>query len=398
MSSASATTIAGVATAGGSVAPPFPARLGFADLDALLTPVHDGAPTGESLRYDGIYDRLREARREEDASAPQGIWKRDLKRADWAEVDRVGSTALVMRGKDLQVAAWLLEAWVYLHGFAGARQGFALLLRLCERYWPELHPLPDGDDFGARILTIEWVNERLRVPLESVPVTKPADHGVRAWTWAEREATLDRENRLRRASGAHDALDDDDRLTSVAFATSAEVTPRVFYAESVEDLGDAIASARALEMLLDECCGRDAPGLTQVVGAMSRIREWMQPMAASPNAVPAEMELSPDIAPEPEATPAEVPMPGGSMEPTPDAGAAAPVDHARARAEAYKKLADAAHTLMRLEPHSPTPYLVRRAIAWGGMSLAELMRHFIDSGYDLKSLYSMLGMGETERE
>jgi type VI secretion system protein ImpA len=69
-------------------------------------------------------------------------------------------------------------------------------------------------------------------------------------------------------------------------------------------------------------------------------------------------------------------------------------DPSAARADAYRKLAEAADTLMRVEPHSPTPYLVKRAIAWGGMSLAELMRHFIDSGYDLKSLYSMLGMGE----
>jgi predicted component of type VI protein secretion system len=68
-------------------------------------------------------------------------------------------------------------------------------------------------------------------------------------------------------------------------------------------------------------------------------------------------------------------------------------DHAATRTEAYRKLAEAADTLMRIEPHSPTPYLVRRAIAWGGMSLAELMRHFIDSGYDLKTLYTMLGMG-----
>jgi predicted component of type VI protein secretion system len=69
-------------------------------------------------------------------------------------------------------------------------------------------------------------------------------------------------------------------------------------------------------------------------------------------------------------------------------------DHARARADAYRKLAEAAHTLMRIEPHSPAPYLVFRAIAWGEMSLAELMRHFISSGYDLKSLYAMLGMEE----
>jgi predicted component of type VI protein secretion system len=79
---------------------------------------------------------------------------------------------------------------------------------------------------------------------------------------------------------------------------------------------------------------------------------------------------------------------------TQTAPAAAPTDQIAARIEAYRKLAEAADTLMRIEPHSPTPYLVRRAIAWGGMSLVELMRHFIESGYDLKSLQSMLGMNE----
>jgi predicted component of type VI protein secretion system len=83
------------------------------------------------------------------------------------------------------------------------------------------------------------------------------------------------------------------------------------------------------------------------------------------------------------------------MQQTPTAPSAPVImDQSAARTEAYRKLAEAVDTLMRIEPHSPTPYLVKRAIAWGGMSLAELMRHFIDSGYDLKSLYTMLGMGE----
>src|SRR5262249_38361150 len=148
-----------------------------------LAPISAEAPSGASLRHDGTYDRIREARREDDPHAPQGIWQRELKRADWAEVDRVGAAALVMRGKDLQIAAWLLEAWINLHGFAGARQGFALILGLCERYWNDLHPLPDGDDFGARIMTIEWVNERMRYPLANVAVTQPSDRGVAAWSW-----------------------------------------------------------------------------------------------------------------------------------------------------------------------------------------------------------------------
>ncbi len=71
-------------------------------------------------------------------------------------------------------------------------------------------------------------------------------------------------------------------------------------------------------------------------------------------------------------------------------------ERAATREAAYRQLHEAAQTLMRLEPHSPAPYLVLRAIAWGRMSLAELMRHFINSGYDLQSLYGMLGMDEAE--
>ena len=175
-----------------------PERLAFVDLAALLAPIQDAAPTGLPLRYDAVYDRIRESRREDDSSLPQGIWTRDLKRADWAEVNRVGTTAMVMRGKDLQVAAWLLEAWMHLHDFAGTRQGFELIFGLADRYWATLHPLPDGTDFGARIATIEWVNEKLSAVIAAIPVTRPTDSAIRAWTWAERDDVLRHENDQRR--------------------------------------------------------------------------------------------------------------------------------------------------------------------------------------------------------
>jgi type VI secretion system ImpA family protein len=379
-----------------------PARLAFVDLAALLAPIQDGAPAGMALRYDPVFDRIREARREDDASLPQGIWARDLKRADWAEVDRVGSAAMVMRGKDLQVGGWLLEAWIRLHGFAGARQGFELLFGLADRYWAALHPLPDGTDFGARIATIEWVNEKLVATVASIPVTAPTDDAIRAWTWAERDDVLRHENDQRRlvlAKGAKPPASTDPKgaqFTSDAFGVSAEMTPRPFYTEAVEDLGAAISAARALVMIVDEWCGTEAPSLSQVIDTMTAIRDWMKPMAVSPHAGAAVGQQPVDEVPAAEPEPAGGPTNGERMDATEDAGPASPTDHARARVEAYRKLAEAAQTLMRIEPHSPTPYLVRRAIAWGGMSLAELMRHFIDSGYDLKSLYSMLGMDEGE--
>ncbi len=387
-----------------------PARLAFVDLSALLAPVQGAAPTGLPLRYDPVFDRIREARRQDDASLPQGIWARELKRADWVEVDRVGTTAMVMRGKDLQVAGWLLEAWIHTHAFAGTRQGFELIFGLADRYWETLHPLPDGTDFGGRIATIEWVNERLAQAIAEIPVTAPTDHSIRAWTWYEREEVLRVENDQRRAlpkGGKPPQAAGGERgtqFTSESFGVSAEMTPRGFFTDAVEDLSAAITAARALVMIVDEHCGLEAPSLSQVIDTMTAIRDWMKPMAVSPHAGAAVGQQPVDDAPRLVIEPAEAPTNGERMDSITDADAGspggasgqAPVDHARARAEAYRKLAEAAQTLMRIEPHSPTPYLVRRAIAWGGMSLAELMRHFIDSGYDLRSLYSMLGMDEGE--
>ena len=39
------------------------------DLEKLLYPISVERPAGESLRYEGTYDRIREARRQDDAGA-----------------------------------------------------------------------------------------------------------------------------------------------------------------------------------------------------------------------------------------------------------------------------------------------------------------------------------------
>ncbi|HWV08497.1 MAG TPA: type VI secretion system ImpA family N-terminal domain-containing protein, partial [Pseudomonas sp.] len=79
-------------------------------LQALLAPLSEEAPCGVSLRYEPDFDRLREMRREDDTSLPTGVWKAEVKRSDWAAVERLASDLLKTRSKDLMVAAWLGEA------------------------------------------------------------------------------------------------------------------------------------------------------------------------------------------------------------------------------------------------------------------------------------------------
>ena len=82
-------------------------RLEF-DIASLMSPISDQSPAGESLRYEGTYDLIKEARREDDPTLEQGVWKRELKKADWKLVNRLCLDALQNKSKNLQIAAWLL--------------------------------------------------------------------------------------------------------------------------------------------------------------------------------------------------------------------------------------------------------------------------------------------------
>lgn len=366
-------------------------------LAPLLAPIRPDAPAGEWLYYDRSYDLIREARREEDPSLPRGIWKRDLKRANWSEVAELASAALTSRSKDLQIAAWLLEAWTKLHGFAGTLRGFQLMHGLCTRYWGDLYPRPDGDDESARTLIVDWINENLVLLLQAIPLTRPMDPDAKVWTWIDRVEALRAENQVLRGQGTAPAANSD-VLTSAKMFASIISTPRGFFVALRDDLAAAIESVKAVEDFFDDRFGGQAPSLTRALEMLKTIHHWAvgvlaqhatEDKSSRPVAVPVAAKAPSAPAPTADAT-QEEPMETEA----PVSAALSMVDHARARADAYRKLAEAAHTLMRIEPHSPAPYLVFRAINWGEMSLAELMRHFISSGYDLKSLYAMLGMDE----
>jgi predicted component of type VI protein secretion system len=64
------------------------------------------------------------------------------------------------------------------------------------------------------------------------------------------------------------------------------------------------------------------------------------------------------------------------------------------RDAAYRTLSEIAEYLMELEPHSPTPFLVRRAAAWGDMSLGELIQEANEAGLDIGALFTFLGINE----
>ncbi|MGQ3029462.1 MAG: type VI secretion system protein TssA, partial [Ferrovibrionaceae bacterium] len=146
------------------------------DRDSLLQPIKPDAPSGPSLHYEPLYDQIKEARREDDAIAPQGIWQTTLKTANWRKVADLCSDGL-KKSKDIQLVAWLTEALVQTDGYDGLATGLDLLNGLSQGFWETLWPEPDdveSGDYESRVIVYEWLQRQLMRRLPFVALTDPS--------------------------------------------------------------------------------------------------------------------------------------------------------------------------------------------------------------------------------
>src|SRR5216684_6578689 len=147
--------------------------------EGLLNPIPGENPSGQSLRYDPVYDKIREARRaDEELQLSEEASKRDvwgayaLKKADFLQVIKLSTEALSKRTKDLQIAAWLTEALLVQERIPGLTQGLELMRGLIENFWDTLYPEIEEGDLQMRAAPIEWVGALLETQVHKVPLTK----------------------------------------------------------------------------------------------------------------------------------------------------------------------------------------------------------------------------------
>jgi|SRR5215213_498894 len=343
------------------------------EIDELLQPIAGDNPTGESLRYEGTYDRIAEARREDDPKLSQGIYKSACKRADWITASAICVEALTTRTKDLQIAGWLFEAWLHRDGFAGVAKGLRVVAGMCERFWDEVYPAVEDGDLEGRLAPFDWIEQKLSLKLKQIPLTMHS--AGESYSYVDWERACHFENlAMKDPRALQEALAKINPSVS-AFRNAVRATDRSFYPDLVRDLDDAIEACAHLEQMLDEKCGKNAPGFRQFKAALNAIRQLIcQDMG--------EAEIETDVleleSPQPAVSEIE-PSSGGPI---------------RSRADAYRRLSEAADYLLRAEPHSPTPYLVKRAVEWGNMSLPELLQQIVRNEGELNEIDKLLKLTE----
>lgn len=336
-------------------------------LDALLAPIVSKPVAGESLAGSQTYTAIRSAREEEDASLPLGAWERELKRADWPAVSRLCIQGLTTQSKDLQLATWLLEAELHRQGLRALGPCLSFVAMLSETYWQQLYPL----DLEHRENLFRWINEKLLNPLRRVPFTATGS-GVE-YGWADWEQA--QHNEQVRAALGKEGEKAVEGTTLQQFTAALACTPSPELQANQAYVQATMQAIAMLQEVLDKQLGDEAP----TFAALHDLAENISLMLASE----ARKRGLDRVEPEP------------TEDATAIASSVAAVDRAATESERgklYAALAKIAEQLARLEPHSPVPYLIKRAVSWGQLNTAQLYSEvFVRCGGQI-NIFELLGL------
>jgi type VI secretion system protein ImpA len=321
--------------------------------EGLLNPIPGDNPSGKNLRYDPIYDKIREARREEEA-LPQGDWSYGIKKADYPLVIKLATEALSTKSKDLQIAVWLTEAVLFRDHIAGLRESLDLLKGLLETFWDTMYPEIEDDDVEIRAAPLGWVGSRLDVGVRRLSLTKNKLDLLKYQESRRVGYEADCAGNDAKTAVRNNAIEEK-KCTAEEFDQAVRATGDAYYEKLAADLVASLESLQSLEAFSDEKFGRSAPNFANLHMALEEVQDMVK-------------QYHKPVVLEPEAS-AEEPAEEVRAE---SAAAGSPVTKKRAvtaepvdRDDAMQRVAAVAGFLRRESPQNPVPYLLLRAARWG---------------------------------
>jgi type VI secretion system protein ImpA len=359
------------------------------DLEAIMLPISEENPAGESMRYSGLYDEITEARRA-DVDVAQGEWQTDLKIADFRKVIELAVPALTTQTKDLQIAAYLTEALVKQHQFVGLRDSLRLMSGLQENFWETMFPEVDEGDMEARANAISFMDTQTSFAIKEATITQGDGYSFLDWEDSKKYVFPENMDVLETADQQrYQALraqaEKENRVTDEIWKRTISVSRRAFYEDLVLIIAECWAEYKEINRIIEEKFDvRQMPGLSNLKKALEEVQTQVNILLTL------KREEEPDEADEADSEEEQIVGEDGTIV-AGTSGIAGTSGAIQGRADALKRLTQLADFFRKTEPHSPISYLVGRAVKWGNMPLETWLQDVIKDDAVLSQIRQTLG-------
>ena len=318
--------------------------------DTFLQPLDPDAPCGPNLEYDAAFLAL------ETLAAPRaervvGDSVKQAESPEWRDVAKQAEE-VAARTRDLRVAIHLATARLHIGGFPAWAAGIALIRRLLERYWDDVHPAPDDGDATERVNALAAL---------SSPEAMLGQLRVANLVRAERLGAFSLRD-LRVLAGSVKPGDGVNAVTQ----EHVDAVMQQVDVDTLVELHGAIASAledtRAIGTLFDERTPGSGPELDALLRDLRDMQAFVQPYLSvrAPDAL-AVQDVSIDHGEAPAST----------------RDARGPIHGA---ADVVRMLDEICAWYAVHEPSSPIPPLLQRARSLVGLGFADLLKAIAPGG------------------
>lgn len=325
------------------------------DLESLLAPLSDDAPSGTDLEYDPVFLALQQV----GAGKPEQQFGDTVIAAeppDWRTVEQ-HALDLAARTRDLRLAVWLTRCGARLNDFAGAVAGLELVQGLLDRLWATVHPQLDASDNNDPTMRLSAL----------APLTSPA--GLLA------------DLRAAGITGARGGPTVRDLELGLGLAEPAEGEPQPTEAGILEGLRQCIerepevasrferasAAGQRIASVLDEQLGSaNAPDMEPLLRLLRGLQKAAVRVAGGGQA---DDESAADSGP----AEGQQPMAGRSV---------AAAGSIASREDVVRQIDRLCEWIERNEPSNPAPLMLRRAQRLMTMSFVDIVKDMVPDGLE----------------
>lgn len=361
-------------------------------IEELLLPISEMNPCGNYLHRSPLINKIKDLRSILNASnEDQGVWvQKNKNHPKWSDVVDLCNEILSKYSKDLQVCAYYVEAKIHVDGFPALAESLSLYLNYCQKYWDDIYPPISDNNLELRLAPFRWLQINLPLLIKSKPFVSSDAVLVGSdvaetitWFWYENEKSL----------GTNESLKAKNLLVYTLENASNEHITNMFYSfqSVIESLNTLEEEFIPIFSGLEEV----DTNFNDVIHLCNEILSFIEPIylkkIGNHNSLHErnkienyEDKINPIIANKSDN------MNDKKFDITSNSGQFSSPE------EAYRIIAQANQYLLGSDPHSPSPYLIRRALELRKKSLYGVLMELFTTTSKPQEIFTLLGLSRSD--